>query len=1581
MKNCTYKLTTDKETLFFDSEYKLNEYLAKNISSYITENGDIAFSLTDDSVVQAYLNSNITSAQRSVLEKLQPIAYKDDFKNTIGVTKLLKQYNRGKSEYDFINRIHTIYKHSPKESISDVSKILIQEMSSKYIGSIVHSIYENAGKAVSDLSKMSGYEINENNLGAFKKGLIEASSRYVESINLDIQSKGISDKGKLLDIQSEEDAEYINKVNDTITEVNNNLHNPIVITKEEINDLVDSACKDILNFLTTEGHINAQGKLTSLLFFEQTVTSDTLKDKSGHKITGIFDLMLIDENGKVTIADYKTSKKDFKSWSFGKENDTYFQQALYSKIVKEVGISDVKSVILPIGYTANIDSNHSVNEIKLNEVAKGVRQVVNINDLATDSQAQTDALIEQFHTDNFKNVINPHLTELKENFIDKYFIEFRNKEKRIKDNAEYYLTTFGQENSDGTWTFTYLLDEKEQEKTLSLPEALDFIAKNITNKKGEFLKVRNKMVAKYVKDFKSGKLPLAKLESLATSEQNSGAFTKHLLNKYINTTQYDLLDIPDLAEQGVLVFRDKLSNPRSPLIEVVTLTDAAVNTKQHLSGGDTLLGNARTRLWFKKDRGTILTSTNGNIEALVTLHLLSNKESLFGKDSTFKLGKMMVANIMSSEYSTIPLTPLLKNYKSLRRDIDNNIYEDIPEEVNVKIRSSQELLCQVLGYFSDARIADFKIPGFAKKSLKKKIAEIREDLPDKTDLESLKALILELKNDVTDLQYQTKLMDNEISDILADAEMEYVDLAYGIEDQSTDAIGSLLTFKNGGFESLSFNSPASIQDPHINAIHKILQNAQTNIRKDFSEFSFKHNVDNINLLRECGYNPTEEKVIGNETKYFDKIVRKNADGTIDSKFRIMYLDDIGEKSYRDLAYYYLEKFFIRNQKYNNPYYIYSTSEKLRFQELLKDRNSFVYNIPLMRKETGKLSGTRDFVKGFIRDGIDFFKDTYEVLKNGANNQLNKESEEYQKRANKRNIETVYNAFKDFGLKPNERTKYLATKGTDYFETNLNRVLLAEEFASIKEEEFSKVLPDIYMIKDVLMISTLSKNMDATELYNYVDNMLNLTVFNASKYKSKSERTFSKVLNAIKSTSSRVLFMFNPLSVSRDVFDGVWKGFIETAVKAGYQPLGLDYFMSALKLMSSDFSKETVQKVSLLNASCGITNMDLTQIVDRLQSEQNGAQVIWTKWAMSSLTMGDYGNRMTFLIAHMMQDGIWDSISFDTETGKLNYDIKKDKRFSLLFQEGVDQKSPEYLKQKSLLRSLLEQKNKESNGVLLLDKVLLGIQQVDFPYSNAQINNVKNQADLMYGFFDRSEKSQIMGSFTGSILLQFSTYLSSSFAKYLQPSGISKTQGKFVHQTDEEGHKLYKKYASEDSDIYEITTEAKGNEPLLVWEGEYMEGILASIWGIITDAQQNGLMNALRNIQDENNSVVRANLKRLIRDIISTYVLASLIKWLYNTSVSGNEDIPYLAKIPLYILSYGATNSANDMFFVRDIGNRLGFSDVNFHSGGLMPAANPIMQMAKAPFRLLTEDEPDFGRCMNSYINATKVFTRPDNKLY
>ena len=252
---------------------------------------------------------------------------------------------------------------------------------------------------------------------------------------------------------------------------------------------------------------------------------------------------------------------------------------------------------------------------------------------------------------------------------------------------------------------------------------------------------------------------------------------------------------------------------------------------------------------------------------------------------------------------------------------------------------------------------------------------------------------------------------------------------------------------------------------------------------------------------------------------------------------------------------------------------------------------------------------------------------------------------------------------------------------------------------------------------------------------------------------------------------------------------------------------------------------------------------------------------------------------------------------------------------------------------------------------------------------------------MYGFFDRSEKSQIMGSFTGSILLQFSTYLSSSFAKYLQPSGISKTQGKFVHQTDEEGNKLYKKYASEDSDIYEITTEAKGNEPLLVWEGEYMEGILASIWGIITDAQQSGLMNALRNIQDENNGVVRANLKRLIRDIISTYILASLIKWLYNTSVSGNEDVPYLAKIPLYILSYGATNSANDMFFVRDIGNRLGFSDVNFHSGGLMPAANPIMQMAKAPFRLLTEDEPDFGRCINSYINATKVFTRPDDKLY
>jgi len=71
-------------------------------------------------------------------------------------------------------------------------------------------------------------------------------------------------------------------------------------------------------------------------------------------------------------------------------------------------------------------------------------------------------------------------------------------------------------------------------------------------------------------------------------------------------------------------------------------------------------------------------------------------------------------------------------------------------------------------------------------------------------------------------------------------------------------------------------------------------------------------------------------------------------------------------------------------------------------------------------------------------------------------------------------------------------------------------------------------------------------------------------------------------------------------------------------------------------------------------------VDVARISEGLKTDRGMAN--FKTWLYASLRRPDFLNRMVMFVAHCMEDGVYDA--FDIKDGRLVYDWKKDKRFSI-----------------------------------------------------------------------------------------------------------------------------------------------------------------------------------------------------------------------------------------------------------------------------------------------------------------------------
>jgi len=225
---------------------------------------------------------------------------------------------------------------------------------------------------------------------------------------------------------------------------------------------------------------------------------------------------------------------------------------------------------------------------------------------------------------------------------------------------------------------------------------------------------------------------------------------------------------------------------------------------------------------------------------------------------------------------------------------------------------------------------------------------------------------------------------------------------------------------------------------------------------------------------------------------------------------------------------------------------------------------------------------------------------------------------------------------------------------------------------------------------------------------------------------------------------------------------------------------------------------------------------------------------------------DFLNKMTFLIGYMKQHGVYDAYSIDKDTGELVYEWRKDKRFKHLANNDKSD-IKEYQREKALYISLMNS-NKE-HGILYNDNGNFrdlnwdptkdifdpSQDQLQDAYAMEEINAIKQEVDMTFGYMDEDVKSMFFRKGITSLFGQFKTF--STAVKgvwFLTPDEYDK--GKRVHIADEQGRKLYYKPVMNDDGTnghMEYTTDETdefGNayDPVYQWMGTPMEGIMWSL---------------------------------------------------------------------------------------------------------------------------------------------------------
>lgn len=1205
------------------------------------------------------------------------------------------------------------------------------------------------------------------------------------------------------------------------------------LSTENIKDVLD-----ICNRLKT----SLREQFPNCSFWPEFTVSTELED--GRSILGRIDLVIIDERGIPHIVDFKTSPKSYNQYNKAKVRTFYYQTAVYNRILRMLGINTDNATvsILPIQFTNfRYDGEEFTwDNIKVAE-SEDVPILVDITEEITDEEIQQR--IDEFMP--YKNFLEVEPNEVTKNVHDKmteWFSDFSEQvteDTEIKNNAEFHeklkqqLEPYITYNKE-TGHYIYK-NENSYEKPIVGDKIEDVVKKYVNQLKSrKNSRDRNyKRVLEYItegiKKKSFNNVRKVKLNQRRMGKDADLSWLTHKLQKY-TTGEWEVIEddkITPLLEQfKIILLQNKLGQ-----IDVIglTLEDPFIKYKKKVKGTDYLTYNFASD--FKeqiKPTSLILERRQGNIQAMQIMLILNELNLFSGKPNA--IGEIRIINSSAAKEINPSNEELLYNWAALNNY--SPVKNDKFKSGKIKFLDKYHLLFQELSNIMVwARKDEFK-------SLESKdfsdldgcVLEYQRTIHDPINREQrLKRIeeVLRLLQKTRTVNPSKDLATNEERfnrvyklALKAMAQEKNVNFRQQLDDHA-QYFGklSLKSILKGSISGTLIDNPGSLESELLNLTSKLTTQAYQGIRDELTE--------PISKLRQLG----EKLIAEKQLTWWDKNINSNYHKLFDNMYirgprTFTFKDPWTDTTLTDAEREYLKYALLLINK--NKYGSHNSDESIIAR---KDKDKKFFDVPLKQGTTRnrpEIETFWDLLKTKIRSLTPEFLYNQQLKENQGMDMS--ELKEY----DQTNEALNYQMTNLFSEGDGNNRNALLEDTENVYDTNLENILIAHTFAYSQKRHIDQIFPILKAAMFHLIEQGNNKGQNFEKDIAYFENYIKAKILGKSIVE-KDNQPFNKYVNYIRQAASYAALALSPVTGFGQILQGFWNS-IKVTLAQSKSPDAFNFqdLRKAFVLCYRDmFSTKEPTLMQLINELYALNDMDMNvhKIVDTLKSDKHGILNL-NRFLFKTVARPDYYNRGILFAAQMIHDGVLDTnpetSAHYIKDGKLIYDIKRDKRFSALY----DKNHPDYNKQMALYREMCKQftieNTKNSDGTLFTIPKQGDVVALPRAYVNVQAESMKALSDMIYGYYSHEKKSLVHNMMIGGLLMQMRTYVSAKKQQYLA-KGSSTLRGSFEHLKDENGKLLY--YGlNEDGTPNEniIQSDSPNNFPVVRWVGKYGEGIFASL---------------------------------------------------------------------------------------------------------------------------------------------------------
>lgn len=1193
-----------------------------------------------------------------------------------------------------------------------------------------------------------------------------------------------------------------------------------------------------------------------IFYPEFTVTQQT-NTLNPDTLLGIIDLLIVDEQGRIHILDYKTSLHDYQNFSTDKRLGYNYQQAIYQRMLEKYGlnVNEGKLIIAPIqliGFHQDQDNKWTYDDINHDQDIYKVLKTQE-HEWETIFSNIDDFLVAPFHVSVTTDKALSTVTEM----MNKWFSDFPDGRLTTEEAVVNWLKKKNllQQNDEGQFVFSRA---SSKEPPIIADNKVDFVKKVTEYFRKETPKRTKKstQLKNIIKEAMEKGINNVEWPTPIYKDKNL-TWLKDTLSPYCNGNWMIDDQGSDLLNQfGIIMLRTRNDRNVPQQIDFVRVStrDLSANYRKYTNKSNpfksrrSLIGALEPDIRaLSKSNNLMLEAAIGNVELMETMLVINQLEGLRG----YTIGNIQVVNPNFGDGLQASNEELLYCFNELnkRESLPNNKftsgeiklatkYELVKQKVAHALATGAEEkwsnVYQIFRNFQPATtILERPIDG--QTDIDRKINALQQclDMLTGKGLGGERSTWQKELDRVASTQHELKQVHIDLynSIITAIGYLKGVNYRQQLNDHQ-QWFSDIIRVTTEGLTGNYSDNPGNLKSETLNLVTKLVTEAYQNTRDEMQRKNVKIRELVQNLKDQMSMGAISENTFGNQASLYRNMYKKTSDGNL------VFVDpSILQGAQREFLEYMLEE--INKDRFPNY-------TKAQLQAMKDTGNPEYYQVPLCVGGSDSTASTRGLLS-MLRSKLKYLLPSHAW--DLAKKKMEGIFEDKEIRDDKNKSELLYKMVNMFDVSsdPEKRIEKIAELEAKHvpLELNFETLLLKHMFAYSVQRNMDDVFP---LIKSA-MIHIQTQGAQQSTIFNndtkYLKEYIESKIFNKSIVEPDNER-WVKYANTVKQAASMFTLAMAPVQMFYQPLQGLWND-ISLMIRKPDQKdsFTFQHFMRAVKLVFGDLThfSDKPTLCSALNELYGINDMDMNTYVDRISSAKKGV------WNMSNFlfkfaSRPDFYNRMTIFTSQMMGDGCLDAHHID-EKGRLVYDWTKDERFSKFAEAvkngNINSTNPEVTKQRALYYAIAQQfvnEHARNTDGTLFELNMNKPMALPRAYTNKQAESMKSLGDNIYGYYSHEKKSLIMSTCIGSLWLQFRTYWSGKKNQYLAHGGV-KLQGnweyyeengeKYYYQTNENGVVLYDESPLSETEMKEKNLPLVA--PVMQWKGQWQEGIMLTLWDL------------------------------------------------------------------------------------------------------------------------------------------------------